>query len=197
VRPGAAQERTQCPAQHAQQVWASHADIARASLATIPTGLERLRVIEGLLAILRGAGFSGRVAAWAVDRLQIFIDADVFEGGLGPGNRRDFPGSGKSCNNSNTTGADPPGYSPACSVYGPLPGRHVTVRQARASAPLVAAPPVSGSRTARAGRAAFRDELGDVRVRRPLSGTAFRDTAGRAQSRLSWCVTLRRFRSCR
>jgi hypothetical protein len=63
-------------------VWASHADIARASLATIPTGPERLRVIEGLLAILRTAGFSDRVAAWAVDRLQIYIDADVFEGSL-------------------------------------------------------------------------------------------------------------------
>jgi hypothetical protein len=67
---------------HAQQVWASHADIARASLATIPTGPERLRVIEGLLAILRAAGFSDQVAAWAVDRLQIYIDADVFEGSL-------------------------------------------------------------------------------------------------------------------
>jgi hypothetical protein len=52
-------------------VWASHADIARAPLATIPTGPERLRVIEGLLAILRAAGFSDQVAAWAVGRLQI------------------------------------------------------------------------------------------------------------------------------
>lgn len=69
-------------AHHAQQVWASHADIARASLATIPTGPERLRIVEGLLAILRAAGFSDRVAAWSVDRLQIYIDADVFEGSL-------------------------------------------------------------------------------------------------------------------
>ena len=60
-------------------MWASHADTTRASLATIPTGPERLRVIEGLLAILRTAGFSDRVAAWAVDRLQIYINADVSE----------------------------------------------------------------------------------------------------------------------
>jgi hypothetical protein len=83
-------------AQHAQQVWASHADIARASLATIPAGPERLRVIEGLLAILRAAGFSDRVAAWAVDRLQIYIDADVFEGDLNPQPREISPERGNS-----------------------------------------------------------------------------------------------------
>ena len=48
----------------------------------MPTGPERLRVIERLLAILRAAGFSDQVAAWAVDRLQIYIDADVYEGSL-------------------------------------------------------------------------------------------------------------------
>ena len=83
--PARWQDQLRAHAQHAQQVWASHADIARASLATIPPGPERLRVIEALLAILRAAGFSGGVATWAVDRLQIFIDADVFEGGLEPG----------------------------------------------------------------------------------------------------------------
>ena len=77
--PARWQDQLRAYARQAQQVWASHADIARASLATIPTGPERLRVIEGLLAILRAAGFSDQVAAWAVDRLQIYIDADVFE----------------------------------------------------------------------------------------------------------------------
>ena len=80
--PARWQDQLRAYARQAQQVWASHADIARASLATIPTGPERLRVIEGLLAILRAAGFSDQVAAWAVDRLQIYIDADVFEGSL-------------------------------------------------------------------------------------------------------------------
>ena len=69
-------------ARHAQRVWASHADIVRTSLATIPTGPGRLRVIEGLLAIMRAAGFSDRVAIWGVDRLQIYIDADTYEGWL-------------------------------------------------------------------------------------------------------------------
>ena len=57
-------------------------DITRASLASIPTGPNRLRVIEALLAILRAAGFGDQMAAWAVDRLQIYIDADVYEGAL-------------------------------------------------------------------------------------------------------------------
>jgi AcrR family transcriptional regulator len=69
-------------ARHAQRVWASHADIVRTSLATIPTGPGRLRVIEGLLAIMKAAGFSDQVAAWGVDRLQIYIDADTYEGWL-------------------------------------------------------------------------------------------------------------------
>jgi hypothetical protein len=91
--------------------------------------------------------------------------------------RGDFPGSGKSCNKSNTIGADAPGYSAACSLSGPLPGLHGTVRQARASAPLAAAPRLSGSRAARAGRAAFRDELGRRTRKAPLSGIALGDTA--------------------
>jgi AcrR family transcriptional regulator len=69
-------------ARHAQQVWTAHSDIARASLATIPTGPNRLRIVEGVLAILRAAGFSDQVASWAVDRLLIYIDADVYEGSL-------------------------------------------------------------------------------------------------------------------
>jgi AcrR family transcriptional regulator len=69
-------------ARHAQQVWAAHADIVRTSLATIPTGPGRLRVIEGLLAIMRAAGFSDQLASWSVDRLQLYIDADTYEGWL-------------------------------------------------------------------------------------------------------------------
>ncbi|HET9971550.1 MAG TPA: TetR/AcrR family transcriptional regulator C-terminal domain-containing protein, partial [Streptosporangiaceae bacterium] len=70
IRP-AGRSSSRAYAHHAQRVWASDADIARAPLATIPIGPERLRVIEGLLAILRAAGFSDQVAAWAVGRLQI------------------------------------------------------------------------------------------------------------------------------
>ncbi len=80
--PARWQDQLRTYALHAQRVWASHADLTRASLASIPTGPNRLRVIEGLLAILRAAGFPDQLAAWAVDRLQIYIDADVYEGEL-------------------------------------------------------------------------------------------------------------------
>lgn len=76
------QDQLRAYARHAQGVWAAHADIVRTSLATIPTGPGRLRVIEGLLAIMRAAGFSDQVAIWGVDRLQIYIDADTYEGWL-------------------------------------------------------------------------------------------------------------------
>ena len=80
--PARWQDQLRAFGQHAQQVWTAHSDIARASLATIPTGPNRLRIVEGLLAILCAAGFSGQVASWAVDRLLIYIDADVYEGSL-------------------------------------------------------------------------------------------------------------------
>ena len=80
--PARWQDQIRDYARHAQQVWSAHADLARASLATMPTGPGRLQVIEGLLAILRAAGLPDQVAAWAVDRLQIYIDSDVYEGWL-------------------------------------------------------------------------------------------------------------------
>jgi len=80
--PARWQDQLRTYARHAQRVWARHADITRASLASIPTRPNRLHVIEGLLAILRAAGFSDQLAAWAVDRLQLYIDADVYEGAL-------------------------------------------------------------------------------------------------------------------
>jgi AcrR family transcriptional regulator len=80
--PARWQDQLRTYARHAQRVWSRHADITRASLAFMPTGPNRLRVIEGLLAILRAAGFSDQLAAWAVDRLLIYIDADVYEGAL-------------------------------------------------------------------------------------------------------------------
>ncbi len=80
--PARWQQQLRDYARHALRVWAGHADVTRASLATIPTGPERLRITERLLAILRAAGFTGQDASWAVDRLQLYIDADAYEGWL-------------------------------------------------------------------------------------------------------------------
>jgi AcrR family transcriptional regulator len=97
------QEQLWAYARNAQRVWGAHADIARASLGTIATGPNRLRMAEGVLAILCAGGLPGQIAAWAVDRLQLYIDADAYEGwqhaararaGLGPaeyiGSIRDY-----------------------------------------------------------------------------------------------------------
>jgi len=78
--PDCWQDQLRAYARSAQRVWAAHADIARASLGAIPTGPNRLRVAERVLAILLAAGLSQQTAAWAVDRLQIYIDADAYEG---------------------------------------------------------------------------------------------------------------------
>jgi hypothetical protein len=42
---------------------------------------------------------------------------NVSEGGLEPPYRCDFPGSGKSCNKSNTSGVNEPRYSATCSLF--------------------------------------------------------------------------------
>lgn len=80
--PARWQEQLADYARSAQRVLAAHADIARASLAAIPTGANRLRMADRLLAILVGAGLPRQTAAWATDRLQLYIDADAYEGWL-------------------------------------------------------------------------------------------------------------------
>jgi hypothetical protein len=63
-------------------------------------------------------------------------------GGLEHRRKGNFPGSGKSCNKSNTSEVDVPGCTAECSLFSSLPGLYVAVRQVRASAaaPLAAAP---------------------------------------------------------
>ncbi|HEX4063942.1 MAG TPA: TetR/AcrR family transcriptional regulator [Streptosporangiaceae bacterium] len=76
------QEQLRTYARDAQRVWAAHADITSASLSAIPTGPNRLRLAERVLAILIAAGLPGRTAGLAVDRLHLYIDADAYEGWL-------------------------------------------------------------------------------------------------------------------
>jgi AcrR family transcriptional regulator len=59
-----------------------HADIARAALANIPTGPNALRVAEGMLTILLAGGLPARIAAWALDRIFLYVTADAFESSL-------------------------------------------------------------------------------------------------------------------
>jgi AcrR family transcriptional regulator len=64
------------------RVYATHRELALASLATIPTGPNALRVTEGLLAILIAGGVPPQPAAWFLDRLFLYIAGDAYEGAL-------------------------------------------------------------------------------------------------------------------
>jgi hypothetical protein len=81
-----------------------------------------------------------RVVEATIKSGQNMHKGSVSEGGLEHGNRCDFPGSGKSCNKSNTTGADAPGYSAACSLSGPRPWLGCAAGAGICSASLGAAP---------------------------------------------------------
>lgn len=64
------------------RVLSAHGDIARVSMATVPTGPNALRVGEGLLTILLAGGVPARTAAWGIDRLFLYVSADAYEGSL-------------------------------------------------------------------------------------------------------------------
>lgn len=67
-------------ARAARRVWQSYADICRVLLGRLPAGENQLRVAENHLAILRAGGVPDRIAAWFVDRLALFVTADVLVG---------------------------------------------------------------------------------------------------------------------
>lgn len=76
------QEQLREVARAAFRVYAKHRDISRVSLANVPTGLNALRMTEGMLAIMLAGRVPPRVAAYAIDRLALYIAADAYEGTL-------------------------------------------------------------------------------------------------------------------
>jgi len=76
------QEQIKQFALNSQRVWVQYADIAKVSLANIPTGPNQLRIAERMLAVLRAGGVSEQAATWALDRLALMIDADAIEAGI-------------------------------------------------------------------------------------------------------------------
>jgi AcrR family transcriptional regulator len=63
-------------------VYRRHADIALLSFADIPTTAPALAGSEDMLAAMLAGGVPIRVAAWALDRLSLYIAADAYEGWL-------------------------------------------------------------------------------------------------------------------
>ncbi|WP_225850063.1 TetR/AcrR family transcriptional regulator [Streptomyces sp. HPF1205] len=64
------------------RVLCAHNDVARVALGAIPTGPNMLRVTEGLLGIMIGAGIPVRTAAWSIDRLLLYVAGDAYQGAL-------------------------------------------------------------------------------------------------------------------
>jgi AcrR family transcriptional regulator len=78
--PGRWQEQIKEIAREARRVWTAYNDISRYSLGNIPTGPNQLAIAECQLELMRLGGVPDQVAAWFVDRLALYIDADAFEG---------------------------------------------------------------------------------------------------------------------
>ncbi|MGK5556971.1 TetR/AcrR family transcriptional regulator [Actinomadura kijaniata] len=76
------QEQIKEMARASRRVWTAHRDIARASLAAVPTGPNLLRAAEAMLATLRAGGVPPKVAAAVVDTLGLYIDASSIEATL-------------------------------------------------------------------------------------------------------------------
>ncbi|MEV8504220.1 TetR/AcrR family transcriptional regulator [Actinoplanes sp. NPDC051475] len=80
--PGRWRDQIRQLARSSHAVMGRYNDIARAALATVPTGPNALRVSEGMLAILLAGGVPPKVASWALDRLFLYLVADSYEGSL-------------------------------------------------------------------------------------------------------------------
>jgi AcrR family transcriptional regulator len=61
------------------QVLLDHNDLARTALATIPSGPNAMRVSDAMLGMMVSGGVPSRIAAWAMDRIFLYITADAYE----------------------------------------------------------------------------------------------------------------------
>jgi AcrR family transcriptional regulator len=75
-------EQVKTYARTAYQAFAAHNDLARAALARIPLDPESLRVSEAMLAAMLAGGVPPQIAAWAIDRIFLYLVADAFEGSI-------------------------------------------------------------------------------------------------------------------
>ncbi|MBU2667588.1 TetR/AcrR family transcriptional regulator [Actinoplanes bogorensis] len=57
----------------------AHNDLARAALATIPTGPNALLVSDAMLGMMLAGGIPARIATWAMDRIFLYITSDAYE----------------------------------------------------------------------------------------------------------------------
>ena len=77
--PSRWQEQVLDLARSAHRVLADHHDLARAALATIPTGPNAMRVADAMLGLMVAGGVPPQVAAWTMDRIFLYVSADAYE----------------------------------------------------------------------------------------------------------------------
>jgi len=77
--PARWQEQVKELARAAHRALLDHNDLARASLATVPTGPNAMRVSDAMLGLMLAGGIPARIAAWALDRIFLYITADAYE----------------------------------------------------------------------------------------------------------------------
>jgi AcrR family transcriptional regulator len=80
--PARWQEQVKALARGGHAVMTKYNDIARAALATVPSGPNALRLSEGMLAIMLAGGIPPRIAGWSLDRLFLYIVTDAYENSL-------------------------------------------------------------------------------------------------------------------
>ncbi len=76
------QDQLRSVGRQSYEVFRRHRDIAVISLASVPTSQNALRIADRMLAIMLAGGVPPQVAAWALDRLSLYIAADSYEGSL-------------------------------------------------------------------------------------------------------------------
>ena len=80
--PARWQEQIKELARAGRDLMAKHNDIARAALATVPSGPNALRLSEAMLAIMLAGRVQPQIAAWSLDRLFLYIVTDAYESSL-------------------------------------------------------------------------------------------------------------------
>jgi AcrR family transcriptional regulator len=80
--PARWQEQIKDLARAGHQAMLEHNDLARAALATVPTGPNAMRVSDAMLGLMLTGGVPARIAAWALDRIFLYITADAYENSI-------------------------------------------------------------------------------------------------------------------
>ncbi len=81
-------------ARSAYQELIRYGDLSRASLGRVSMGPNALRLAEGLVGIMVSGGAPVQLAAWAKDRLLLYVHADAYEASQFLGHERSFGAEG-------------------------------------------------------------------------------------------------------